>query len=125
MDEARNTANFSGGPSDTPPRGEENSSQEAVGASDEEGVALGSKIAEVMVVVEPILNEMFKAAANNEDYWLKGKSIRVITDWIISILNISQVMEQQIRAQGEVLAAQEAELESLREKKSKMWVPGV
>jgi hypothetical protein len=111
--------------SDSTASGRINSTDTPPEASEVEGAALESSIADIMEQIEPVLNGLFKAGADNDDYWMKAKTVRVFSDWIISILNISRVMEQQIGAQGEVLAAQETELETLREKKSKMWVPGV
>ena len=79
----------------------------------------------MMVLVQPILDGLFKAAAEDEDYWLKKKSAATLSDWILSVLNISQIMEQQIQALGATLQAQEKELEASRSVKAKMWTPGL
>ena len=102
-----------------------NSNDLPAGDIDASAVDLEANLASMMVRVEPVLNELFKAAAENDDYWLRKRTVRVFVDWIVSILNVSQLMEQQVRALGATLQAQEKELEELRPKKSKMWVPGV
>ena len=94
-------------------------------ATGEGEVDLESNLASMMVLVEPVLDGLFKAAAENDDYWLKGKSVTVLSDWILSVLNIAQLMEQQVQALGTTLQAQEKELERLRPQKSKMWTPGL
>ena len=91
----------------------------------EQEVDLDANLASMMVLVQPILDGLFKAAAENSDYWLKKKSAAVLSDWILSVLNISQLMEQQVQALGATLQAQEKELEQLRPIKSKMWTPGL
>ena len=100
--------------------------------SNEDGLAgevntgtLGTDLEQQMALVEPILDGLFKAAATDDDYWLKKKSAKIFSDWIVSVLNVSQLMEQQVRALGETLQAQEKELEQLRPVKSKMWTPGL
>ena len=104
---------------------EDNSNEAPVGETGEQEVDLESNLASMMVLVQPILDGLFKAAAENSDYWLKKKSAAVLSDWILSVLNISQLMEQQIQALGATLQAQEKELEASRKVKSKMWVPGI
>jgi hypothetical protein len=84
-----------------------------------------ASIEEIMALVEPILDGLFKAGATNSDYWLKKRSTQILSDWIISILNMNKVMEEQIRAMGIALQAQEKELEQARTAKGKMWVPGL
>ena len=87
-----------------------NSKPTAETGVDEQEVDLESNLASMMVLVQPILDGLFKAAAENSDYWLKKKSAAVLSDWILSVLNISQLMEQQVQALGAALQAQEKEL---------------
>src|SRR6056300_1106610 len=79
----------------------------------------------MMALVKPVLDGLFAAAAEGQEYWLKKRSAQLLSDWIISLLNISQVMEQQIQALAATVQAQEKELEQVRTVKSKMWSPGV
>jgi len=103
----------------------ENSTEADVGGTDISEGGLDSSVAEIMALVDPILQQLFKAAAENDDYWMKSKTVSILADWIVSVLNVSQLMEQQVRALGASLQAQEKELEQLRPEKSKMWTPGV
>ena len=105
--------------------GEINSKNLGETDTQQEEVDLEANLASMMTTIEPVLNELFKAAAENDDYWMKKRTVRVFSDWIVSILNVSQLMEQQVRALGASLQAQEKELEELRPKKGKMWTPGV
>jgi len=114
-----------GEPADSTDPSQINANDMPVADIGEGEVDLEANLASMMIRIEPVLNELFKAAAENEDYWLKKKTVRVFVDWIVSILNVSQLMEQQVRALGATLQAQEKELEELRPKKSKMWIPGV
>ena len=84
-----------------------------------------ANLKEIMVLVEPILDGIFEAAVGNQDYWLKKKSAAILSDWIVSVLNVSQLLERQVQALGATLQAQEKELEQLRPVKSKMWTPGL
>ena len=78
----------------------DNSKNMANPATGEGEVDLESNLASMMTLVEPVLDGLFKAAAENNDYWLKKKSAALLSDWILSVLNISQVMEQQVQALG-------------------------
>jgi len=82
-------------------------------------------IEQLSALVGPVLNQIFKAAATNEDMWLKKKSVKHLAGWIQSTQDIADIMHQTIEQMGEVLAAQEAELEQLRPTKGKVWIPGV
>jgi len=114
-----------GEPADSTDPSQINTNDMDVGDIEDGDASLEANLASMMTRIEPVLNELFKAAAENDDYWLKKKTVRVFVDWIVSILNVSQLMEQQVRALGATLQAQEKELEELRPTKSKMWVPGV
>jgi hypothetical protein len=93
--------------------------------SPEDGPDIEANLEQIMALVEPILDGLFKAAATDDDYWLKKKSVRIFSDWIVSVLNVSQVMEQQVQALSVTVQAQEKELEQTRTVKAKMWTPGV
>ena len=82
-------------------------------------------IEELSALVGPILNQIFSNAATNQDMWLKKKSVKHLAGWIQSTQDIADIMHQTIEQMGEVLTAQEAELEQLRPAKGKMWVPGI
>jgi hypothetical protein len=90
-----------------------------------EGQEIAESIQQQMALVEPILDGLFKAAAEGDDYWLKGKSTTLLADWIIATMNIGAVMQQQIEAMGHALQAQEKQLEETRPAKGRMWVPGL
>ena len=109
---------------DNPDPGPTNSDEVALGETDS-APPLEDTLSSMMVLVQPILDGLFKAAAVDEDYWLKKKSAATLSDWILSVLNISQIMEQQIQALGATLQAQEKELEASRSVKAKMWTPGL
>ena len=82
-------------------------------------------IEQLSALVGPVLQQIFKAAATNEDMWLKKKSVKHLAGWIQSTQDIADIMHQTIEQMGEVLTAQEAELEQLRPAKGKVWIPGV
>ena len=82
-------------------------------------------IERLSALVGPILNQLFAKAATNEDMWLKKKSVKRLADWIRSGQDIADIMHQTIEQMGEVLTAQEAELEELRPSKGKVWIPGI
>ena len=44
-------------------------------------------------VVGPVLSEMFKRAAEKQDYWLKGKYLQALCDWIIGLQNMASMIE--------------------------------
>ncbi len=75
-------------------------------------------------MVDPILNEFMKAAAEGRDLWLKKKSLRILAEWVMSLLDVGSVMEQKIHAMQEVITAQDSELTELRPNKRKVWTPG-
>ena len=77
----------------------------------------------MMELVGPILNELFKAGAEKKNYWLKGKSTRILADWIIQLQNLADIMQQQLEAASQVIQAQEQELEELRPERGKIWTP--
>lgn len=109
---------------DNPDPGLSNSNEDEPGG-EADTATLGPDLEQQMALVEPVLDGLFKAAAEGDDYWMKKKSVRIFSDWIVSVLNVSQLLEQQVRALGETLQAQEKELEQLRPAKGKMWTPGV
>ena len=74
-------------------------------------------------LVGPILNELFAKGAVKDDYWLKGASTAILTDWIVGLQNMATLFEQQINSMGEVIDAQSRELEELRPKKKRVWTP--
>jgi hypothetical protein len=109
---------------DSPDPGPPNSNE--AGSGDEpDADTLGSDLEQQMALVGPVLDGLFKAAATDDDIWLKKKSVRIFSDWIVSVLNVSQVMEQQVQALSVTVQAQEKELEQTRTVKAKMWTPGV
>jgi len=81
------------------------------------------RLSEQAALVGPILNELFRKSAEGEDYWLKKKSLQLLTDWIMSVQDIATLLTQQLEAAQTVIAAQEKELEELRPDKGKMWTP--
>ena len=80
-------------------------------------------IEELSALVGPVLNQLFRNAATNEDMWLKKKSVKHLAGWIQSTQDIADVMRQTIEQASEVISQQEAELEQLRPEK-KVWIPG-
>lgn len=82
-------------------------------------------VEQVAALVGPVLNQLFKAAATNEDLWLKKKSVKHLATWIQSTQDITDVLHQALEQASEVIGAQEAELEQLRPTKGKVWIPGV
>jgi hypothetical protein len=72
-------------------------------------------------VVGPILSEMFKRAAEKQDYWLKGQYLQQLCDWIIGLQNMASMIEPLSQA----LAEANAELEELKpsEPKPKVFNP--
>ena len=76
-----------------------------------------------VALVGPVLAEMYKAAAEGRDYWLKKASLQRLTNWIMTVQDIATLMQQQLEAAEQVIAAQESELEQLRPVKRKMWTP--
>ena len=76
-----------------------------------------------IALVGPVLAEMYKASAEGRDYWLKKKSLQRLTNWIMSVQDIATLMQQQLEAAEQVIAAQESELEQLRPVKKRMWTP--
>ena len=86
---------------------------------------IAENIEQQVALVGPILTEMYRKAASNEDMWLKKKSLKIVCGWTQSLQDVATLMEQQIEAMSEVIASQEAELEQLRPVKGKVWVPGL
>ena len=80
-------------------------------------------VEETAALVGPVLNEMFRKAALNEDYWLKKKSLKHLVRWVQSVQDINDVLMQTNQAMQAVIDAQEKELEELRPAKSKVWTP--
>ena len=74
-------------------------------------------------LVGPILNELFRKGAVKDDYWLKGSSTKILSDWIIGLQDMATLFQQQLQAAGQVIDAQEKELEELRPVKKKVWTP--
>lgn len=72
----------------------------------------------------PILSEMYRKAAEGEDMWLKKRSLKIITDWIMSLQDTATLLQQQMEAAVVVIQQQNAELEELRPVK-KVWTPGL
>ena len=86
---------------------------------------LRTEIEQQTALVGPILNELFAKGAVKDDYWLKGASTRILSDWIIGLQNMATLFQQQLEAAGQVIGAQEEELQQLRPQKKKVWTPGV
>ena len=82
-------------------------------------------IEQLSALVGPVLQQLFKAEATNEDMWLKKKSVKHLARWIMHVQDVADVMAQTIQAAEQVIAAQEQELEQLRPAKGKVWIPGV
>ena len=91
--------------------------------TDDEQQDIGESIEQQVALVGPVLAEMYKAAAEGRDYWLKKASLQRLTNWIMTVQDIATLMQQQLEAAEQVIAAQEAELEQLRPVKRKMWTP--
>lgn len=81
-------------------------------------------IEQVAALVGPVLNQIFKAAATNEDLWLKKKSVKHLATWIQSTQDITDVLHQTLEQASLVIGAQEEELEKLRPTKRQVWIPG-
>jgi len=78
-----------------------------------------------IAVVGPILSEFMKAAAEGRDFWLKKKSLKILAEWIMSLLDLGQLMQAKVEALEGVVQAQDAELTELRPQKRKIWTPGL
>ena len=91
--------------------------------TDDEQQDIQESVEQQVALVGPVLAEMYKAAAEGRDYWLKKASLQRLTDWIMTVQDIATLMQQQLEAAEQVIAAQEQELEALRPVKRKMWTP--
>ena len=80
---------------------------------------IGTQIA----LVGPILKELLARGAIKDDYWLKGASTALLSDFIIGLQDMATLFQQQLQAAGQVIDAQEKELEKLRPKKRQVWTP--
>lgn len=78
-----------------------------------------------VATVDPILREFMKAAAEGKDLWLKKKSLKILAEWIMSLLDLGQVMQAKVEALEAACSAMDAELTELRPKKRKVWTPGI
>jgi len=96
---------------------------DAIDVSDTEQIKKG--LEDQVAAIGPVLYLIFESAEHDRDLWLKKSSLRVLTDWIISLQNIASLLEKQIEAMGSVVSAQEQELEELRPTKKKIWRPGI
>lgn len=81
-----------------------------------------SALTEQIVLVGPILNELYKHSAEGRDYWLKKKSLQLLADWILTVQDIATLLSSQNESLIATVAALEKELEQHRKVK-KVWTP--
>ncbi len=77
--------------------------------------------------VQPILVKLEEAAdpehKGSGAAWIKNQEARLLLEWIITILNHSQILQIQIEAATTVMGQMDAEIKRLNDGKG-LWTPG-
>ena len=78
---------------------------------------LQEKVAPILAKLETVAEQKDGAA------WLKSQECQLFLEWIITILNHSQILQIQIQAAEEVMGQMDAEIKRLNDGKG-LWTPG-
>ncbi len=87
---------------------------------------------QLQVQVEPILAKLEEAAAlgtkdkysdRTNSVWIKSQEARQLLEWIITILNHSQILQVQIEAATNVIGQLDAEIKRINDGVG-LWTPG-